>query len=399
MIPILYPKDETEFKSNGLGRLSDAISCTVTEERNSIYELEMVYPVWGIHYTEIEETCFIKATPSEDANDQPFYIYKVTKPLSGQVTVYAQHLSYALNKKTVLAFSASSASAAMTSLKSNVVNGTKFTFWTDVTTNGTLSFNIPKTVRSCLGGDEDSILDVFGGDYEWDMYEVKLHANRGSSNGVTIRYGKNLTDLSAETDMSNVYTSAVPYYSSGDTVVVGSATYSEHVSAYVDELMVPLDLTSEFDSTPTASALNARAQTYMSQNSTWDPTESITVSFVNLWETEEYKDIALLEKVKLCDYVTVIHEKLGIQVTMRVITTVYNVLLDRYSEITLGDSTDSVSSVISGIETSMKSDIANVTNQVAAAIANLDAQLDEEYVKHSEIEVITEEEINALFEE
>jgi phage minor structural protein len=255
------------------------------------------------------------------------------------------------------------------------------------------------TARSALGGEEGSILDIFGGDYEWDMYEVKLHANRGESNGVTIRYAKNLTDLEAETDFTDTYTSVIPYYTSGDdTVVYADAVYSEHVSEFVDEMMVPLDLSSEFDSTPSTSDLQSKAKEYMSNNSVWNPTDSITASFVNLWETEEYKNIAPLEKVKLCDYVTVIHENLGIQSTMRVVKTEYNVLLDRYNEIELGDTTDSVSSLISGIETSMKSDVTNLTNQVAAAISSMDKDLDETYVKRSEISTITKDEIDSLFE-
>lgn len=64
MTPVLFPPDERDFTTQGLGALSAAISCTVTEERNGIYELEMEYPMIGVHYGEIQERCLIYAIPS-----------------------------------------------------------------------------------------------------------------------------------------------------------------------------------------------------------------------------------------------------------------------------------------------------------------------------------------------
>lgn len=52
------------------------------------------------------------------------------------------------------------------------------------------------SIRACLGGTEGSVLDVWGGEYEWDMFDVILHSKRGKDNGVVIEYGKTSPHLS-----------------------------------------------------------------------------------------------------------------------------------------------------------------------------------------------------------
>jgi phage minor structural protein len=389
MIPILYDSTEKSFQSNGIGRLSDCISCNVVEERNGQYELTMTYPINGIHFSEIQEDRYIGAIPFDGGTLQPFHIYKISKPLSGQVEINAEHISYLLTKATVLPFSASSCADCFSKLNSYIVGLPNiFNFTTKVSSSTAYSQTIPKSVRSVLGGDEDSFLDIYGGDYEFDRFNVILHQSRGSDNDVVIRYGKNLTDMTAETDMTDTYTGVVPYYSSGDNIVVGSVQYSGHESSYAYPMVVPLDLTSEYDEVPSAETLNARAVTYMTENQTWSIMESLTVKFVNLWQTEEYADIAPLERVNLCDYVSVIHKDLGVTATMRVVTTDYNVLLDRYNSIELGETTATMSSVVNNISTTVKSEVSeNTTNEIAVAIAannktlidQLDKRYDERY--------------------
>ena len=96
MKPVLYPSQETAFGSNGLGILTDAASCVITEERNGAFELEMTYPVSGIHYKEIAPRCIILAKPNPVDDPQPFRVYRTTKPMGGLVTIYGEHISYDL---------------------------------------------------------------------------------------------------------------------------------------------------------------------------------------------------------------------------------------------------------------------------------------------------------------
>ena len=197
MIPILFDGTEQDFLNNGLGRLADAISCKVTEERNGQFELELTYPITGVHYDDIAENAIIYAKTEEGGNNQPFIIYKVSRPLNGIVTVNAEHISYVLNGFTVTPFTAVSCADAVSKIAENIQpSDSPFTFQTDVQTLGAFHLDAPRNVRGLLGGEQGSLLDVYGGkDYKFDNFIVYLLENRGVDNGVSIRYGKNLTDL------------------------------------------------------------------------------------------------------------------------------------------------------------------------------------------------------------
>ena len=337
MIPILYEKTEKEYMTNGIGRLSDALTCVVSEERNGQYELEMTYPVTGIHYEYIIEDNIILAAPAEDVRPQPFRIYSVSREMGGIVTVNAQHISYDLKKMVVLPIRAGSAADAMTAIKGRIIGECPFSFWTEKKATGTLDQAVPIECRALLGGVEGSVLDCFGGgEYEFDRFEVKLHENRGTDNNVTISYGKNMTGMDADVDYSSAYTAMVPYWQSEDTVVIGDRVESGHTADFATQRCVTMDFSAEFEDTPTKEQLQARASQYMRANETWMPSVSVNVSFLPLWQTQEYMSIAPLERVHLCDYVTVIHKELGLTIREKVVKTEYNVLLEMYESMTLG---------------------------------------------------------------
>lgn len=344
---ILYEATETSFTTNGLGYLPDASSCTVTEERNGEFELEMVYPITGKRYSEITLRRIILAKPNPYAEPQPFRIYSMSKPISGLVTINAEHISYDLSGYPVSTFTATSASSAMTLLKSKSAVTHPFTFWTDKTTSAKMEVTAPSSIRSLLGGDEGSILDTYGGEYEFDKFTVKLHANRGKGRGVSIRYGKNLTDLTQEENCSNVYTGAYPYwYSEEDGLVEATGKIVNAEGTYSFTRILVLDFSSAFDKKPTAAQLKTAAEQYMSENKVGIPTVSLDVSFASLANTEEYKDIALLETVYLCDTVNVEFPELGVSATAKCIKTEYDVLTNKYSSIELGEAKSNLASTV-----------------------------------------------------
>lgn len=337
MIPVLFESTTTSFTTNGIGRLSDAVSCEVTEERNGKYELVMEYPQEGIHFEGIAEEKIVLAKPYDGAlTPQPFRIYRVTKPLKGVVTVYASHISYDLRRNTVLPFSGVNIQDTFAHIAGSMVETNNFTFYTDKTSSSPFTLTHPVSARGLLGGSTDSLLYKYGGEYEFDGFTVKLLASRGVDNGVTIRYGKNLTALKKDTDTSDVYTGVIPYWTDGENYIYGGVVYSEDVSEYPYHITVPLDLSSYFEEAPTVAQLEAKAADYLDDNDTWNPSSNIDISFVALWQTEEYKDIAVLERVKLCDYVTVEYPRGDISVKAKVIKTVYDTLLERYTKIELG---------------------------------------------------------------
>ena len=365
---ILYDHDEEAFTSNGLGALSDAASCTVTEERNGGYEVEMEYPLTGSHFRDIQKRRILYVKPNPYDDPQPFRIYSITKPINGIVTVHAAHLSYDTSGSIVKLFpaDAGSASAAMSYLKNFSVPSTPFTFFTNVGKSGTMSVPKPSSIRSLLGGSDGSILDTFGGEYLFDKWNISLLESRGSNRGVTIRYGKNMTDLEQEENDTDFYTGVYPFWysESEDGGLVTLSANDGIVNApgnYDFVKIMPLDLSSEdfskettdsegYTTTiekPTEAELLAAAQKYIANNKIGIPKVSLDVSFVMLAQTEEYKDFARLETVKLCDTVTVEFEKLGVKTTAKCIKTVYNVLTDKYDSIELGEPKSSLAETVS----------------------------------------------------
>lgn len=372
MIPVLFEPFETGFTSNGVGRLSDCVSCIVTEERNGEYECEFEYPITGIHYADIVEGRLVLVDHDETGDLQPFEIYRHTAPIDGIVTYNARHISYRLANVILKPMSASSAASCMAKFETETLTEQPFEFWTDIATEATFKLTHPASVRSMLGGTEGSVLDVYGGEYEFDRFTVKLHAARGADNNVEIRYAKNLSDLEQELDISNNYTAIIPYWVNSET---GESVYGRTIAgrggirytapwtnesdthitdengeditfAYYPVKPVAMDLSDKFQNQPTAAQLEKAAASYLKANKPWVPKENIEVDFVALWQTEEYKNIAPLERVKLCDTVRIIYTALGVDAKAKVIRTEWNALLEKYNKIELGEARTSFSDTI-----------------------------------------------------
>lgn len=346
MIPKLYESTEMDFNSNGLGSLPDAISCKVTEERNGCYELEMEYPVGGLHYDLIENNRIIYAKPNETSDPQPFDVKEITPSMDKMTaTIYAQHVRYRMNGIPVSPFSSQGINDALAGLKQNSLIKHPFTFYTDIV-NGSSKFNVglPETLGSLLGGKKGSILDTFSGsagcEYEFDRFVVKLHAHRGTNSGVSIRYAKNLTGCKMESSIESVYTGVLAYWQKKEEgkeeLLSSDIQYITNHTSYPREYIYMLDCSSDFEDTPTVEHLNAKALNYAVNNRIGEPSVNVDVSFIPLWGTEEYKAIAPLERVCLCDTVTVRFDLLGVNVKAIVNKTVYDVLSEKYESISIG---------------------------------------------------------------
>ena len=360
MIPVLYPATATDFSTFGLGVLTDTVSCEVTEERNGVFECLLKYPVSGQHYGLITKEGIIKAKPNDTAANQAFRIYRITKPLDGIVSIYAQHISYDLANVPVLPFSTENMSPSL--ILTNLLSGdSRFTGWTDYSDAKPFSVTEPKSVRACLGGSDGSMLSKWHGEFEWDNFTVKFHTHRGQNTGVVIEYGKNLTSLEQDEDNSGVYTSLLPYAvytpegSDTETVVTLSEITLPIVSSeIVRAKTLIMDFTNEFDSGTaiTEESLRAKAKEYIKSNPLGATVPTVSVSFEPLWKQSEYS--ALLERVNLCDTVTVRHSTLGVSITSTVIKTVYDTLAEKYTSVTLGESKSSMITTISDVQSSVK---------------------------------------------
>lgn len=364
MIPCLYDSREMKFDNNGIGKLADAQSCTVTEKRNGSYELKLICPADGIHAEMLEEGNVILAKPSDTMQPQPFRIYKITTPIDGKLEVQARHISYQLNFITVSPFSVSGCAGAVKGLKSHAASDCPFSVWTDVASSAMFTVSVPASFRNCLGGMDGSVLDTFGGEFEWDRYTVKFHRARGADHNVHIVYGKNLTDFKMEKSIENTITGVHPYWVDNETQAV--MELPEKV-VMVSRKSVPyqkitvLDCTSAFQEKPSEAALREYAQDYIDTTSLTEPEVDIKIDFIQLWNTPGYEDVVQAEQVSLCDTVHVYISKLGIEASSKVTETEYDSLLERYNSITLSNST------VNSRNSSLTSSLNSIRNTATAA--------------------------------
>lgn len=353
MTPILYDSDETSFLTGGIAYLADCTSCIVTEERNGVYECEFTYPCFGSLFSEIKEHRYIFATHDESGIGQPFEIYSRSEPINGLVTFYAHHISYKLSNLIVMPFTAGSCSSAMAKIRSHRVGPDLFTYQTDIDSSAEYKSEIPKPIREVLGGSEGSLLDVYGGEYEFDRFNVFLHKQRGEDTNVEIRHGKNLVDFEHQIDNSEAYNAIVPYWYSEGTDDEPSilVTLPEEMIIHDPDaplMAVPYDMSDQFEEAPTADELRNAATEKFNNEKPWIESENFEINFAALWQTEEYKEYAPLQRVKLCDTVLVYYPAYGIYaVREKIVKTVYNTLLNRYDEITLNELPTTLSGTLS----------------------------------------------------
>lgn len=384
MIPILYESTEKSFISNGLGRLSDAISCVVTEERNGIFECDLQYPVGGANYdlitlgriigvttadTTLTKTIYLRtAITDEEGNKlveendaaftaavtahaldysiQPFDIVSFTRPIDGIVTFHCVHVSYRQSYLTVTGSNINSLEDAFALLETSQPTN-QFHYSTDKDSTGYLAAadGVPKTVKSMLGGVEGSILDVYGGEYEWDKFNVILHASRGMRRDFSIRYGVNMLDYNEEMDTQGTFMSCVPYWTNGTNAVVGDRQISSGSTITGRGECVPLDVSSRFENQPTKVQVEEMGQTVMNELNPALPIQTIHVEFVRLQDMG-YSGLEDLLECKLCDTIKVVFPAYGTTGSFKIVKTVWNVLRNTYESMELGDLSTTLSEAL-----------------------------------------------------
>lgn len=350
MKPILYDADRTSFPAgvdNGLGVLADAMSCKVTQELNGQYELELRYPVEGIHYGEIALRAILRATVGPDGKLQPFRVYRIVPSMNGTAAIYARHIAYDLSGYVVSPFTAADAPSAVAAIKSHAMpTDFPFALTTDKTTVATMSVTVPSSAWGLLGGQQGSLLDVYGGEYEFDEWAVRLLTRRGADRGVSVRYGKNLTDLTQDASCANCYTGAVPYWRGNGITVTAAPVYAEGDFGYTR--LMPLDLSTNFEQQPTQAQLQAAAASYIKQNRLGVPAVSWDVKLALLAQSSGYEDVAFLEQIYLGDTVGVYFHRLGVDAKARVNKIVWDCLLERYDSVALGSVKANIAATIAG---------------------------------------------------
>lgn len=356
---LIYPQNETAFTGSGYGSLPDAVSCTVTEELNGAFLLEMTYVAAGVNaeHLELRNIILCKANPY----DQPdaFRIIEVSKGLAGTVEVRAQHVSYDLFGIPVGPYTAANIAGALAGIGSNSLTANPFSFTTTRSVATPFSNTIPTSARALLAGKEGSLLDVYGGEWSFFRFTLRLWLHRGQDRGVKIRYGKNMTSLDHDTE-GDLYTGVYPYWKNDEGTLVTCGIVNA-TGTFNFTRILTMDFSDRFEEAPTALELQAAAQSYIDNSSHIAPNISLRVSFVDLAQTEEYKHLTS-ETVKLGDTVGIIYPNLGITASAEVNKTVYDALLDRYTSIELGKPKHSLAQTIAG-NTEVLTEDGNVNGQ------------------------------------
>ena len=375
MYPILYEKNEQNFQSVGIAILSDCLSCTVNEELNGKYECEFSYSISGVNFEKITADRIIKVQANEVSQPQLFRIYKSSKAINGIVKFYCQHISYDLNMLVVEPFGDLlnvSANYALNQILTHTVYGHQFIV--NATVGGTKNIvsQTPKSVRKWLGDDEGCIHQLYGGEYEFDNFNIKLSSNRGQNKGVTIQYGKNLKSINAELDIQSVYSSVYPYAitDKGQYKSLTEKTIEfNNANQYGEKRTLILDLSEEFEKgeTITESKLRTKAAEYVNKNKVYQIQNNIKVDFIQLWQSKDYATTAALEKVKLGDYVTVLYKELGVNALAEVISYSYDSLAEKYNSIELGDAKQKLTTTLNKV-TTIESEIVTEKSEREKAI-------------------------------
>lgn len=352
MIPILFEKSETLFANNGLCRLRDCVSCVVKEERNGLYECDFTYPITGANFEEIQCGRIIGVTHDDTGDLQPFDIVSYTKPIDGIVTFHAVHVSYRLKGLVCTGTNINSLASALAALET-ATPSSPFTYEADFSPSGYASAfdGVPRSVRQLLGGVQGSILDTYGGEYEWNKFKVILHRSRGDVLDFSIRYGVNMLDYNEDVDFADTYTSAVPYWIGDDgtgvqTLVTGNKVSSGLTPFNDIEKCVPLDLSDKFENAPTTAELEALALSMMMSKKVNFPKQTINVDFVRLSDFNEYANFQSLMKCKLCDQVEVIFPEYNMGGFFKIVRTEYDVLMERFKTMELGSLSTTLSEAL-----------------------------------------------------
>lgn len=349
MIPILYEAKTNDFTGNGTGFLKDATECTVKEVRNGTFELTLKYPENGVYADKLTEDAIIKAKPNNKDNDQLFRIYKSGKTIAGVNTFYAEHISYELNSNPICqpVIEGKNPQQAIEQVLSQAAVPNNYTAWSDIQTRNSTSIDDVVSVRKMLGGVEGSILDTWGGEYQFDNFTIKLWKNRGKDTGETIRYGKNLITAEQEKNIANTVTAIFPYAryrkdeTSEEEILVKLSEgiiKTPNADRYARLKCEPVDFSDKFkDGVVITEDMLRKVATAYAQSGIDEPSISIKASFQDMNKIKGNENLATFNSIDLCDTVTVIIEKLGIDVKAKVVSYTYNVLKERAENVEIGE--------------------------------------------------------------
>lgn len=386
--PILYNANETNFEHLGVSVLSDASKCHVSREKNGIYILEFDYPVNGKDVEKIKEGMYIKSDAGYRTKNQRFVVSKITKT-QNEFKIYCQHISQV--KTTMNAIRpditiTGSALMALSTWRDNLLDSRdEFFVQSDITTVNSTTWKVEtiENARDALGGKAGSILDVWGGEYEFDNLNITLHKSMGIDNPTIIAYGKNLLDLEQEQSILETYTSVFPFKKYTDDnnreqliTLPEILLDSIHLNKFTHRRILKIDFSSD-ENLKTVEQLRSKAKSYIKSNNVGVPKTNLKINYQDLSKVEGVFDNPALEQIDLCDRLKVYYSELGIlNENAKVVKVIWDVILEENHEIEVGDGrssfTDSTSAKLESLQAQNDSVVARINSLIAEQEAAYD---------------------------
>uniref|UniRef100_UPI0006859AF3 phage tail spike protein n=1 Tax=Eremococcus coleocola TaxID=88132 RepID=UPI0006859AF3 len=395
MKPILFGAEEKTFLTYGFGEIN-ATKAIARRERNGEYSLYIEYPAHGEMANLFKKEMKIKADAGVLTKNQTFEITRINRDSKNVIKIYANHISGKLEYMTLsqtLKADSINAEGALRLAIANSTGDTEFDVWSDIQTTGNVTWDITKVenIRKVLGGMAGSILDVFGGEYEFDNQRIRLHKQLGRKVPTVLEYGRNIVSAEEDEDITGAYTSVMPFASytpqqeaSENSEVVSDKKQetvtvilpekiidSEFVEIYASRRIKMVDLSNKFGEkeVPTVEKLRQHAETYVKNNKIGAPKINTKIEYIDLATTVDYKDLAILEEIELCDIVPVYYPKIGITNNdAKVVVVEYNCLLDRNESIELGMVGKSFASTVNK---DLQERLDNIESETKKAVNNL----------------------------
>ncbi|MHB1453915.1 MAG: phage tail spike protein [Saccharofermentanales bacterium] len=379
----IYQKGETDFSHNGITTLLPT-SAFVTEGINGAFELKLSHPFdkSGKH-EHLEQGNIIKASTPRGL--QLFRIYRSVKSLLGEREVNARHISYDLASNFLenCYVDTKTGDAAIKHILSSTQYASVFSGSSDIALLNSARYINTNPLAALLGGEENSFINRWGGEVLRDNFEISVNTRIGSDSGEVIRYGKNLTDLKLDEDMSGVATRLLPTGVSENGAVLqlpekyisssrlGLYPYPIIKHIHYSDIKVGAEVDGVIKyQTAEAAYIELRNRVNLLFAAGIDLLRvSLAVEFVD-------RDTRLFQlgQLQLGDDVRVIHEQFGADFCLRIVAYDWNCLLERYENLTIGDrrpgladSINQVETTVGGIESTLDGNITAI-NIAANAI-------------------------------
>lgn len=386
MRPILFNKNEQSFDTYGLGELN-VTKGTATRERDGNYTLYAEIPVNDPMVSILQKEMKLKADAGLRTKNQTFEISRIVKDSSNIVKIYGQHISHKLEYMAVVNGRPFSGSAftALAIWHNATIGDLRFDVWSDIQTTGKGVFDISKmeNARQALGGVEGSILDIYGGEYEFDNMTVRLHKQLGRTAPTVLEYGRNILSAELDETIESAYTSVLPFATytpdkpEGDTsdsqpdpitvTIPENYVDSKYKALYAHRRIKVVDFSSEFKSDgkskdiPTPDKLRKIANDYMERNAIGKPKINIKIEYADLAKTLDYADNGWIEELELCDIVPIYYPQIGLtDETAKVTTVTYDFINERNESVEFGD-------IGTNVRATMQSGLAGRVDDIAKA--------------------------------